>query len=278
MKAFRTQEGKEAVLQYYDLLLEHLVVPHEKLNINTRFGSTFILAAGDTANPPIVMLHGSSMNSAMWIDDINALCHGYRIYAPDIPGEPGRSDGTQLPFDTSDYADWLLDVIEGLSLDKCILGGASLGAWLAAKFAIGHPDRISRLLLLCPAGIGSQNHAFKDIALSMLSKGEEGVNELFAQINGGEPVPEAILNYSKLIAIAFNARQEPIPLFSDEELTQLTMPSITFVGTKDIMLHSDETAARIAKLLPHAEIVTLPEKGHSLSGLANRMLPFLKGM
>jgi siroheme synthase (precorrin-2 oxidase/ferrochelatase) len=56
------------------------------------------------------------------------------------------------------------------------------------------------------------------------------------------------MNYIKLIAWAFNSRQEPIPIFSDEELSRLLMPLIVFVGKKDIMLRSDETAERIAKL------------------------------
>ena len=276
MKAFKTQEGKEAVFNYYNVLLEKLTVPHEELNVNTRFGNTFVLAVGDKTKPPVVLLHGSSMNSAMWIGDINILNRDYRVYAPDIPGEPGRSNDEQLPFDTSDYMDWLFDVMSGLSLDKITLAGASLGAWLAAKFSISYSNRISRLILLCPAGIGSQNEAFKEIALSLLTKGEEGVNELFTQINGGNPVPEAVMNYSKLIAWAFNSRQEPIPMFSDDELKHLTMPCIVFVGAKDIMLRSDETADRLSKLVPHAEVIILPDKGHSLSGLADKYVSFLE--
>lgn len=276
MKAFKTQEAKEAVFKYYNMLLSNLTVPYEEININTRFGNTFVLAAGDISHPPIILLHGSSMTSAMWISDINTLSSQHRVYAPDIPGEPGRSDEEQLPFDSMDYADWLNDVMGGLSLGKVTLVGASLGAWLAAKFSIYQPNKISRLVLLCPAGIGSQNDAFKEIALSLISKGEDGVNELFAQINGGNPVPEVILNYQKLIAWAFNSRQEPIPTFTDDELKCLTMPCIIFVGAKDIMLRSDETADRLSKLVPHAEVVTLPDKGHSLSGLSDKIQVFLE--
>ena len=63
MKAFMTQESKETVINFYSLLLGNLTVPHEELNINTRFGNTFVIAVGDKANPPIIMLHGSSKTS-----------------------------------------------------------------------------------------------------------------------------------------------------------------------------------------------------------------------
>lgn len=276
MKAFKSQEGKESVLSFYGTLLENLTVPHDGQTLRTRFGDTFILTAGDAANPPMIMLHGSSMNSAMWIGDINALAGSYRIYAPDIPGEPGKSDEEQLPFDTSDYADWLLDVMDALSLDSAILVGASLGAFIAVKFAVSHPERVAKLILLCPAGIGSQNHAFRDIAMSLLSKGEAGVDELFTIINGGEPIPPAIMGYQKLIAMSFNSRQELIPSFTDDELKRLTMPCKVFAGAKDIMLRSDETRERISRLLPGADVVMLPDKGHSLSGLADDMADFLR--
>lgn len=61
--AFKTQEGKEEVLKQYDMLLEALTIPHERFYVNTCHGSTFCIAAGDINNPPMLLLHGSSMNS-----------------------------------------------------------------------------------------------------------------------------------------------------------------------------------------------------------------------
>jgi len=276
MKAFKSDEGKEAVINYYNMLLSNLTVPYEEISIGAGLGDTFILAAGDKSNPPVILLHGSSMSSAMWINDINQMSADYRVYAPDIPGEPGKSHEDQLPLDTDDYSNWLFEILGGLEINKAILAGASLGAWLAVRFAVNHPERVKKLALLCPAGIGSQNHAFKDIALSLLTRGEEGLNELFTEINGGNPIPEIILNYQKLIAFSFNSRQEVIPTFTDEELKRLNMPCIVFVGGKDIMLQSDETAERVSRLVPTAEIVVLPDRGHSLSGLAGQMMCFMR--
>ena len=275
MKAFKSSELKKAVLSHYDMLLEKMALPFKELTLSTRKGDTYILASGDTANPSVIFLHGSSMNSAMWINDFNLMSQQHRVYAPDIPGEPGKSDEEQLPFDTDDYTEWLTDVFDGLSIKKAAIVGASLGAWLAAKFSMMNLQRVDKLVLLSPAGIGSQNHAFKDIAMSLLLKGEEGVTELFTVINGGNPVPEAVMDYQKLIAVSFNSRQEPIPTFSDDELMRLTMPCIIFAGEKDIMFRSDETADRVSRLMPQAEVVILPDKGHSLTGLADRIIEFI---
>lgn len=275
MRAFYSDQGKEAVMNYYHMMLEKLTVEYEQMEVETRFGKTFMLCAGEKTRPPLILLHGSSMNATMWIGDMPKHANAYRVYAPDMPGEPGKSDENQLSFDTNDYTDWLLDVITELNAVKPILIGASLGGWLAARFAAAHPDLVGKLVLLCPGGIGSQNHAFKEIALSLLPKGEEGLNQLFLMINGGNAIPEIVLNYQKLIAVCFNARKEELPILSDDNLRKLTMPVAVFVGAKDIMLRSDETIDRIRSLLPNAKTVIYPEMGHSLPGACDDVLDFL---
>lgn len=271
---FHSPEGKSAVLQYYDFLLDGVPGAFEKITIGTRVGETFLLAAGDKAAPPLLLLHGSSMNSIMWAQDMRTFAARYRVYAPDLPGEPGHSVEEQLPFDTAAYGDWLADVFAGLGIGRAMVAGASLGGWLALKFAAHAPEKVRKLALLCPAGVGSQNHAFKDIALALLSKGEPGVDELFVKINGDAPIPEMMLNYQKLIAASFRSRMEPIPLFTDDELKALTMPSALFFGEKDIMLNGPEAIERYRRLVPGGQATLLPEKGHSLTGLADEILAF----
>lgn len=275
MKAFKTEEGKTAVLTYYQMLREQIRIPREELTIPTVYGDTFILAAGDKKAPPLILLHGSSMNSAMWIRDIETFSQHFRVYAPDLPGEPGQSSEEQLPFETMDYVYWLNDVFAALAIDQANLAGISLGGWLAARFACHFPEKINKLALLCPAGIGGQNLAFKEIALTLLPKGEEGINELFRMINGDKPLPEVMLNYQKLIAAVFNSRMEVVPLLTDEQLRQLAMPSLLIIGAKDIMLNSSETAARYGQLLPDSQILILPDAGHSLTGLSGQITGFL---
>lgn len=275
-KAFISQEGKTAVLEYYNNLLKNFAIPYKTASIQTRFGGTFALCAGERKNPPLVLLHGSSMSSAMWIGDMAVLYDKYYVIAPDIPGEPGQSDERQLPLEGDDYAEWLLDLLNYFGLERICLVGNSLGGFLAAKFAIKYPQNVSKLVLLAPAGIGGQNPIFGEIAMRCFSNGTSGVDELLVEINGGEAIPETILNYQKLIFSAFNSRQEIIPIFSDDELKKLTMPCFIIVGGQDIMLLSNETAERATKLMPKCKVKMLPESGHSLVALTADILAFLQ--
>lgn len=273
--AYKSQAGKTAVLKFYDSLLENWPLPNEKFYVETRFGSTFIIATGEKDAPPLILLHGSGFNSIMWLGDSREYSRNYRVYAIDIPGEPGRSDETQLPFNGSAFAEWLLDVFKALKLEKASLIGISLGAWLSTKFAVTYPQKVSKLVLLCPAGIGQQKISFLFKAIFYLLLGEKGMDKLYKKVNGNQPLPEVVLNYQKLLGKNFNFRREVIPLFTDLELKQLSMPVILFVGEKDIMFHSAATAKRLGDLLPHANINILPGAGHTLINLTDRIGIFL---
>ena len=273
--AFKSEEGKKEVLKYYDLLLTKGSLEHEKIMVNTSYGETFIVAIGKKELPPLILLHGSGMNSAMWIKEMEEYSKTHRVYAVDMPGEPGKSDENQLPFEGDDFSNWLNDVFNELSIEKASIVGISLGAWLGTKFAIKYSDKVDKLVLLCPAGIGPQKKSFIFKFLFYSLFGEKGIDKLYYKINGDKSIPEIMLNYQKLIAKHFNFRKVTIPIFSDNELRKLTMPVALFVGGKDVMLHSEKTANRLGSLLNHAEINFIQEEGHSIINQGNEIRKFL---
>lgn len=273
--AFKSKEGKEEILKYYDFILTKGSLPHEKIMVNTNYGETFIIAMGKKDLPPLVLLHGSGMNSAMWIKEMDEYSQTHRVYAVDMPGEPGKSDERQLPFESDDFSNWLNDVFNALSIDKASIVGISLGAWLGTKFAIKHSDKVDKLVLLCPAGIGPQRKSFIFKALFYSILGDKGIDKLYCKVNGDKPMPEIMLNYQKLIGRHFNFRKELIPLFTDSELLKLTMPVALFVGEKDIMLYSEKTANRLKSLLNHAKVNLIQDEGHSLVNQGNEIREFL---
>lgn len=274
--AFKSQEGKSAVIKFYDSFLEHWMPPNEKFHVNTRYGNTFIIACGEKESPPLILLHGSAMNSVMWMGDVREYARHHRVYAVDIPGEPGKSDEKQLPFQGSDFAEWLDDVYKALSIEKASLVGMSLGAWLAIKFSVAYPEKVHKLVLLCPAGIGPQKVSFLINATIYRILGEKIVSRLFRKVNMDDGIPEVFLKYQKLVGESFNYRREIIPLFSDSELRRLSMAVALYVGGKDVMLHSQKSAKRLGSLLPHAKINVLPEAGHAIISMADRISEFLK--
>ena len=106
--------------------------------------STAVLEGGD--GPPVVLLHGQGGWSGMWLPVIADLVTTHRVVAPDLPGL-GASEVPDGPPDAAGVLAWLGDLIERTCPEPPALVGASLGASIAARFAIAHPDRLSRLVL-----------------------------------------------------------------------------------------------------------------------------------
>lgn len=78
------------------------------------------------------------------------------VYCIDIPGEPGKSDEKRYPLTDDSHINWLDEVIRGLGLPTTALVGISLGGWMSAAYAIRYPQKVEKLVLLSPSGIGDK--------------------------------------------------------------------------------------------------------------------------
>jgi pimeloyl-ACP methyl ester carboxylesterase len=107
--------------------------------------STALLEAGD--GPPVVLLHGQGGWSGVWLPVAGDLAATHRVIAADLPGL-GASVVPGGPPDAARVLDWLGELIRQTCPAPPALVGVSLGASIAARFAIAHPDRLSRLVLV----------------------------------------------------------------------------------------------------------------------------------
>lgn len=78
----------------------------------------------------------------------------FRTYALDLIGEPGLSAPFRPPSAADAHPLWLDDVLEGLGITSTSVVAASLGGWPALDYATRRPERVTRLALLCPGGLG----------------------------------------------------------------------------------------------------------------------------
>ncbi|MEM1078072.1 MAG: alpha/beta fold hydrolase [Pseudomonadota bacterium] len=96
---------------------------------------------------PLVLLHGVGMQSAAWAPQIAALSRSHRVIALDLPGHGGTSAlyGTpRLP----DFVRWLEQVLTALAPGPVSLAGHSMGALIAAGYAVTRPGAVRRVALL----------------------------------------------------------------------------------------------------------------------------------
>jgi pimeloyl-ACP methyl ester carboxylesterase len=112
--------------------------------------STAVLEGGD--GPPVVLLHSSGEFAALWMRVIPDLVTTHRVVAPDLPGH-GASQPADGPLDADHMVGWLGALLERTCPSSPALVGHGLGGAIAARFAIAHPDRLSRLVLVDAFGL-----------------------------------------------------------------------------------------------------------------------------
>lgn len=272
---FKSADGKAKILALYDAVLARWPVAHETFILPTRHGETFVIASGGPTAPPLVLLHGAASNAVSWVGDVAEFSRHFRVYALDLPGEPGRSAENRPSWHGPDFSEWLEDVLHGLKVSQINLLGISQGGWTALKFATTHPECVTKLVLLASGGVVQTRPSFilKAVTLSMFGRwGVQGINRL---VNGNQPIHPEAQKFLEAIYTNFNTRVEGEYLFSDEELKRINMPVLYIGGAQDALFDTKAAAARIQRFVPQARVVMIPEMGHALINLAQQIVPFL---
>lgn len=96
---------------------------------------------------PVVLAHGLLMDAEMFAPQIEASAPGCRIITWDARCH-GETESTDDPFTYWDLADDLKGLLDHLGIEKAVVGGMSQGGFVALRFALKYPERVSALILI----------------------------------------------------------------------------------------------------------------------------------
>lgn len=130
----------------------------ETIDVNGR--PTVVTQAGQ--GTPFVYLHSTLGESVRWLPFLETWSKHFRVLAPMHPGF-GQSGGFDQIDTIEDMAFHYLEMFDALGLDEVILGGVSLGGWIAAEFAIRWPERVKRLWLCNAPGLWVDEEPLPDL-------------------------------------------------------------------------------------------------------------------
>jgi len=153
LKLYKSPEGYHAIMDWYQSVVDQITCPFESLFANTRFGRTHMLAAGKPDAPALFLIPGVAGCAPLWRKQLPAFAGHFRVYALDIPGQPGLSDPNPPSFLNDDYVAWLTDVLDDLGIQRAHFAGVSVGGWVAMRMGITAPDRVGRIVMLGPTGV-----------------------------------------------------------------------------------------------------------------------------
>jgi 3-oxoadipate enol-lactonase len=82
---------------------------------------------------PVVLIHGYPFNRSLWNEQVAVLSSSYRVITPDLRGF-GETDSSQGPATMSRMADDVARLMDHLGIAQALIGGLSMGGYVALAF------------------------------------------------------------------------------------------------------------------------------------------------
>ena len=227
---------------------------------------TVLMHAGE--GTPFVYLHSSLGESFMWLPFYQAWAKKFRVLVPTHPGF-GKSGGFDQIDSIEDMAFHYVEMFDALGLEEVILGGVSLGGWIAAEFAVRWPERVKRLWIADAPGLWVEGQPLGD--LFRLMQDRDKLRELlFHDPNSyiarmvilDNPDEEKMLaGYQAMTALARLAWERPYDPKLPARLHRVQCPTLLVWGEDDRLVPPAYGEA-YKKYLPRAEMKVIPNCGH----------------
>ena len=94
------------------------------------------LEGGDPTGDVVVLVHGFGGDKDNWAFYAPFLTKRYRLICPDLPGFGDTSRDPALDYDCRLQADRLREFLDALGVEKCHLGGNSMGGYIALLLSV----------------------------------------------------------------------------------------------------------------------------------------------
>jgi pimeloyl-ACP methyl ester carboxylesterase len=231
-------------------------------------------AATSGAGTPLVLLHAFPLDGRMWAPQVEALAGSYQLIVPDLRGFGAARDQAVPEAGMDLLADDVARLLDDRGLDRVVLGGLSLGGYVALAFMRRHAERVSGLVLLDTKATGDGEQARDDrlkMAERVLAEGNGFVPEamlprLLGQTSR-EHRPELVAKVAALIreqppeAIAGAQRGMAARADTTDLLASIAVPTLVVTGEEDTVA-GPEVGRELAAAVPGARFLLVEEAGH----------------
>lgn len=263
---------------YRSIWTSLLQVPFEQKWVQAGEVSTRYARAGDPAAPAVIMLHGTAGSWEGFAANLGPLARHFQCFAIDMMGS-GFSDKPDRDYEIHEYVGHVRAFMDAVGLRSASLIGCSLGSWVAARFALEHPERTDKLVLLSAAGLFANASNMDRIRSRRTAAVEdpkwENIKPIFDHL-----IHDERNRIDDIIAVRQAVYRQPdmvrtmqhVLCLQDPEIRQRNLlsedqwrsiqASALVVGSladKDEYL---ETAKRVSQLMPNARYEPMEAVGH----------------
>jgi pimeloyl-ACP methyl ester carboxylesterase len=225
----------------------------------------FFRRQSETSSKHIVFLHGLGTSSSTWIKILASLDRSSSITCVDLPGHGFSRIKQSLPFLRLEQFDAVIEqFIQRTEPRPIILVGHSLGGWLAARFAINHPEAVQRLILMNNAGI--QYPGVERQGETFDIQETEDVKRLIGRMWFRAPWYFAFFTSSVLHSLQKKRVKDFVATVQENDLLNPKLPSLTMpvdiIWGEEDRLISKQSVEIMKQVLPQTKLHWIPQCGH----------------
>lgn len=221
---------------------------------------------------PVVLLHGFPHDRSLWAQQRTSLFAHARVIVPDLPGF-GASPLSAAPPSMDAYADAVVALLDTLGIDRAVIGGLSMGGYIAMAIWRRYPERVCGLVLCDTKATADGDTAREARATAMAAIARDGVpafaeaqlaKMLGATTHGTRP-PLADLMRTMMRRQSADGMTWALAALRDRPdsrgtLGSITVPTLVIVGDEDVLTPLADAQAMMdllpATANPRLEIIT----------------------
>jgi 3-oxoadipate enol-lactonase len=232
------------------------------------------LDAGSGDGTPLVLLHAFPLHAEMWAPQLEALSAHRRVVAPDLLGFGGTdAPETMFRYTMQGFADLVAGLLDRLGLHRVVLGGLSMGGYVAFAFLRQYPERVAGLILSDTRPGADTTQVYERRADQQDQVARVGTTALIEVLLAGLLCDDTRAQRAELVERVRGLMANPAAGYigaleamkhrpdSTAELAAVSVPTLVLVGEDDALSPPD-VARDMQARIPGAQLAVLPHAGH----------------
>jgi len=250
-------------------------VTRQYCHIGSRTIAYLDSAPGDKSLRTYVLLHAFPIGANLWEPQMRSIPPGWRLITPDLRGFGGSTELDSLgALSIGDFAADVIDLLDELGVERAVIGGASMGGYVALALLQAAPERVEGLILAnTRAGADStEARANRRAMLALVDReGPLGVaREMMPKLLGkttqatnqtAEATIRRLIKQQSAAGVRSAIHRMMHRPDSTPLLASIAVPTLVITGEEDELIPVSESRA-IAAAVPGATLVIIPGAGH----------------
>ncbi|WP_244879165.1 MULTISPECIES: alpha/beta fold hydrolase [Paenibacillus] len=275
MERYKHPLGKQLIYDSYELLLDSWGTKYEERDVDTTYGLTHVITAGDPQSPPLLLFHGTADNSAMmWIYNVKVLSEKFYIIAVDAIGGSGKSEPNTHYYKSFNQVTWIDDLLSNLQIHAVNICGVSYGAYLAYHYTMKRPMNVDKAVCLAGRIPSSQFEVITKMMAAFfpeaLFPSERNCKKLLRKLSGTNfstfEDNDVLMKHWYYLLKHFNNKsmmQHKIEINADTELSVLKDKVLFLIGQYDRLTNYPKAIKRLEDNKLNYKIIN--NAGHAIN-------------